>query len=100
MEAPKIPSMFGLRSKKPNQFFFEPRYYDERKEKMKKRYNQINRAINQDLSCENSNTEDLKSIIRESWGNSYSRTKAGNQINKRVIIYVLALLALAYYIIY
>ena len=67
---------------------------------MKKRYNQINRAINQDLSCENSNTEDLKSTIRESWGNSYSRTKAGNQINKRVIIYVLALLALAYYIIY
>ena len=34
MEAPKIPSMFGFRSKKPDQFYFEPRYYDERKEKM------------------------------------------------------------------
>ena len=31
MEAPRIPSMFGFKSKKPDQFYFEPRYYDERK---------------------------------------------------------------------
>lgn len=98
MEAPKIPSMFSFRSKKPNQFYFEPRYYDERKEKMKKRYERIGREVNNDPSFEKSNTEDFKSAIRENWGNSYSRSRAGNQMNTRVIIYVVALLALAYFI--
>ena len=98
MEAPKIPSMFGFRSKKPDQFYFEPRYYDERKEKMKKRYEQIGREVNDKPSIEKSHTEDFKSTIRESWGNSYSRSKAGNQINRRVIVYVIALLVLTYFI--
>ncbi|MBL4594744.1 MAG: hypothetical protein JKX68_13160 [Flavobacteriales bacterium] len=98
MEAPKIPSMFGFRSKKPDQFYFEPRYYDERKEKMKKRYASIDREVNNNPSFEKSHTDDFKSTIRENWGNSYSRSKAGNQMNRRVIIYVIALLALAYFI--
>jgi len=100
MEAPKIPSMFGFRSKKPDQFYFEPRYYDKRKEKMKKRYAQINREISQNPSFEKSNTEDLKSTIRENWESSYSRKSTGNQMNRRVIIYIIALLALAYYILF
>ena len=100
MEAPKIPSMFGFRSKKPDQFHYEPRYYNERKEKMKKRYEQIGREVRNNPSFEKSNTEDFKSEIRENWGNSYSRTRAGNQMNKRVIIYIITLLALAYYILF
>lgn len=100
MEAPKIPSLFGIRSKKPNQFYFEPRYYDERKEKMKKRYERIGREVNSNPSFEKSSTEDFKSTIRENWGNSYSRSRSGNQMNKRVIIYVIALLALAYFILF
>ncbi len=100
MEAPKIPSMFGFRSKKPDQFYFEPRYYDERKEKMKKRYESITREVSNNPTFEKSTTEDFKSTIRENWGNSYSRNRAGNQMNRRVIIYVIALLALAYYILF
>jgi len=99
MEAPKIPSMFGLRSKKPNQFYFEPRYYDERKEKMKKRYERIAKEVDS-TSEKNTPSSDFKSELRENWKNNYSRSKAGNQINKRVIIYVVTLLALAYYILF
>lgn len=100
MEAPKIPSMFGFRTKKPERFYFEPRYYDERKEKMKKRYDRIERQVNQNPTFEKSNTDDFKSSIRENWDNSYSRSRAGNKMNTRVIIYVLALGALAYYILF
>jgi hypothetical protein len=100
MEAPKIPSMFGFKAKKPDQFYFEPRYYNERKEKMDKRYETIGRQVEQTPTFEKSNTDDFKSNIRENWGNSYSRNRAGNKMNTRVIIYVLALGALAYYILF
>ncbi len=100
MEAPKIPSMFGFRSKKPDQFYFEPRYYDERKEKMKKRYETIGRQVDKTPTFVKTNTDDFKSTIKENWGNSYSRTRAGNKMNTRVIIYVIALGALAYYILF
>jgi len=98
MEAPRIPSMFGIRSKKPDQFYFEPRYYDERKEKMKKRYDRIGKEVNLKSPSERTNSEDFKSRIREDWGNGYSRNKAGNKMNSRVIIYVAILVVLAYLI--
>ena len=100
MEAPRIPSMFGLKSKKPDQFYFEPRYYNERKEKMKKRYDSISRQVNENPTFEKTNTEDFKTAIRENWGNDYSRARAGNKMNTRVIIYVIGLAALAYYILF
>ena len=100
MEAPKIPSMFGFRSKKPDQFYFEPRYYSERKEKMKQRYDRIGRELEDDPTMVKTNTEDFKSTMRENWGNSYSRTRAGNKMNTRVILYAIALLAIAYYMLF
>ncbi len=99
MEAPKLPSLFGFRSKRPEQFYFEPRYYNERKEKMKKRYDRIGREV-ENTSTERTNTEEFKSTLRENWGSGYARNKAGSQMNRRVFIYVLALLALAYYILF
>jgi len=100
MQAPKIPSLFGLRSKKPNQFYFEPRYYNERKEKMKKRYARIQKELETNPDQERTNVEDFKSTLRENLGNNYSRNKAGNQINRRVFIYIIALAALTYYILF
>lgn len=100
MEAPKIPSMFGFRSKKPDQFYFEPRYYNERKEKMKQRYESIGREVENIPTLEPTNKDDFKTTIRENWGNSYSRTAAGNKVNTRVIFYVIALLVIAYYILF
>mgnify|MGYP006232983329 FL=1 len=97
MEAPKLPSLFGLRSKRPNQFYFEPRYYNERKEKMKKRYERIEKELSEEESSR-TNPEEFKATLRDSWGNGYARNKVGQQMSRRVIIYVIALLALAYYI--
>lgn len=99
MEAPKIPSMFGIRTKKPNQFYFEPRYYDEKKEKMKKRYEQIGKEVELEKSQEY-RKEEFKSTLKESWGSGYARNKVGNQSGRRVIIYVIILLAIAYYILF
>jgi len=100
MEAPKLPSMLGFKSKKPNQFYFEPRYYDERKEKMQQRYERIDREVNSNSSNNRTNATDFKSELRDNWQNNYSRSKAGNQMNKRVLIYVVGLMALAYYILF
>lgn len=94
MKPPKLPSIF--RTKKPKQFNFEPRYYDERKEKMKERYDRISREMDH-TNSDQTRSENFKSKLRENWGNSYSRNRAGSQMNKRVIIYIIVLFALTYY---
>ena len=99
MEAPKIPSLFGMKFKKPNRFYFEPRYYDERKEKMKKRYERIRKEIESEKqSSSRTNPTELRSEMRENWTGSYSRGASGSQMNSRVIIYVVILSALVYYL--
>jgi hypothetical protein len=100
MEAPKIPSLFGFKSKKPDQFYFEPRYYDVRKEKMNKRYDSMRRQLEENPSFKKSNTQDFKTTMRESWNDSSRRNSFGNKMNTRVIIYALALGAIAYYILF
>lgn len=98
MEAPKLPSLFGFKSKRPNQFYFEPRYYNEREEKMKKRYGRIEKELENDST--RTNPEEFKSVLRENWADGYARRKMGGQMSKKVIIYLAILLALAYYILF
>ena len=99
MEAPRIPSMFGMRLKKPNRFYFEPRYYNERKEKMNQRYQRIGKELGAEDS-KRMHQEDFKAEMRENWGNSYSRNAAGGQLNKKVLFYVVALVVIAYFLIF
>lgn len=98
MEAPKIPSLFGLKTKKPNQFYFEPRFYNERKEKLQERYAKINRELKNAPRNDNSSSEAFKSNLRANWNESYSRNRTGGTLNKRVLIYIVALAALSYII--
>lgn len=91
MLTPKIPSFF--KNKKPNQFYFEPRYYSERKEKMQQRYERISRELDEN-NAERTSTETFRSALRESWGSNKSR-KSG--INYRVLFYIVILTGLAYY---
>jgi len=98
MKAPKIPSLFGLKSKSPDQFYFEPRYYNERKEKFKKRYDRISREVTSAPATEERNSEEFKSNLRENWGESYSRNRTGGKMNKRVLVYIIALTLIAYLI--
>lgn len=99
MEAPRLPSMFGFKSKKANQFYFEPRYYNERKEKMDQRIKRIGKDIGVEDSGK-SHKEDFKAEMRENWGSSYSKNVAGNQLNRKVIFYVIALFGLAYFLLF
>jgi len=97
MQAPRIPKMFGIYTKKPSQFEYTPRYYDERKEKLDKRVAQIKKEVENEKN--NSQPADVKSSIDENWGATY-RNRNTNTINKRVIIYLIVLLGLTYYLIY
>lgn len=97
MKPPKLPSFF--KTKEPNQFYFEPRYYDERKEKIKQRYDRISREINNNGS-DQIRSEDFKAKLRENWGNGYSRNRVGNQLNKKVVFYVIILFVLAYFFLF
>ncbi|MDF1673211.1 MAG: hypothetical protein P1U41_06875 [Vicingaceae bacterium] len=99
MEAPKLPSMFGIKTRRPNQFYFEPRYYDEKKEKMKKRYDRISKEVENEGTAR-TNPEEFRLTLKENWGAGYARSKMGATINRRVIIYIVALVALAYYILF
>lgn len=89
MEAPKIPSFF--KPKKPDRFEFKPRYYSERKEKMKERYERIQREIDND----NSSTPDFKSNLRDNWESS--RLKKTSKVNPRIFIYLIILLGIVYF---
>lgn len=92
MQTPKIPSFF--KSKKPDQFYFEPRYYDARKEKMKERYDRIAKEVSSEKS-DKTDTEVFRSNLRESWA-ANRRQKTG--INYRILFYIVILTGLAYYV--
>lgn len=93
MQPPKIPSFF--KNKKPSQFHYEPRYYNERKEKMDEHYNRISRELNPENN-QRAETDFFRSSLREQWGASHQR---GNSlaVNKRVLFYIVFLVVLAYY---
>lgn len=92
MQTPRIPSFF--KSKKPDQFYFEPRYYNARKEKMDERYARISREVNPENS-EKTDTEVFRSSLRENW--SANRVKNTNKTSYRVLFYIVILSGLAYY---
>ncbi len=93
MKPPKIPSLF--KTKKPNSFYYEPRYYDEKKEKMAERRERIARELNNEKN-EPASTEQFRSTLRQSWG--YGRNRSENKgINRRVLVYIVVLVGLAYY---
>jgi len=100
MEAPKIPRLFGIKTKRPNQFYFEPRYYDERKEKRGKRNAQIKREVELENEAKSSKIqrEDFRVTLKENWGSASHRKKEGSAFNTRVVVYIAVLLSLAYFI--
>lgn len=94
MQPPKIPSFF--KTKKHTQFYFEPRYYNERKEKMEERYSRISKELSNDNKGERTDSAVFRSTLRENWATS-SRHAQSSAINKRVLFYIVLLIGLAYY---
>lgn len=93
MQPPKIPSFF--KTKKPSQFYYEPRYYNERKEKMEERYSRISRELNNQNGVR-TDANVFRSSLRDNWASS-SRHAQGSAVNKRVLFYIILLVAIAYY---
>ncbi len=65
---------------------------------MKQRYNRIGKEVEEDST--RTNPEEFRSTLRDNWGDGYARRRVGGGMSRRVIIYLLALLALAYYILF
>ena len=96
MEAPRIPKLFGIKTKKPSQFYYQPRYYNERKEKMKKRYARIEKELALEEKAKKDSSKEFRATLKDNWNES--RSKAVHKFNTRIILYALILLGLAYYI--
>jgi hypothetical protein len=80
MIAPKLPSFF--KTSPHRRFSFKTRYYDKRKEELKKNLLQKN-SSNKSLNSENL------------WGPN-SRVKSNKNSNRTILLFVLALLVVSY----
>jgi len=94
MNIPRIPSFF--KAKRPNQFEFQPRYYSEGKEKMEERKKRIARELNAESKTQHSK-EQFRANLRENWSEARHK-KTGYSMNYRIILYILVLVAFAYYL--
>ncbi|MCC7332070.1 MAG: hypothetical protein IT232_05605 [Flavobacteriales bacterium] len=88
----KIPSFF--KTKKPHQFYYEPRYYNEQKEKMNERYDRISKEIK--FEREGKNSGSYQTSLHHNWlsNNRKSKTRSANT---RVLLYFIVLIGLVYY---
>ncbi|MFT6844997.1 MAG: hypothetical protein ACJAUV_001187 [Flavobacteriales bacterium] len=97
MEAPKIPSLFKFgRSSGPNRFKFPARYYDERKERLKNRYDQMKQEVSADELTREQTKDRMRASIDDKWKrNTYQKASALRQV--RVLVLILCLGLIAYY---
>ena len=86
---------FFFKQTKHRKFFYSPRYYDERKERLEKK-----KAMYQNLT--NLSDEERKEALRDQIQNRWNRTadlnKQKNAANSRTIILILAILVLGYFV--
>ncbi len=101
---PILPSFFKTR--KPKQFEYMPRHYDEKKEKMADRYKRIALELNMEsvLPKEENNTFDihraqaLRHRLKSDWSRNKPRQGGGSAI--RFITILAGLLLIAYWLLF
>lgn len=92
---------FLTRVNKYKRFQFTPRFYDERKERLDALVKQHNESGKNDASVDELDyrrKEALRSQMQQSWSRSQSRAAGQKRSNIRVVLIILALLALGYFI--
>ena len=95
---------FLTRVNKYKRFQFTPRFYDERKERldaMVKQYTESAEDEENDAPLDELDyrrKEALRSQMQQSWSRSQSRAAGQKRSNIRVVLIILALLALSYFI--
>lgn len=81
------------------QFDYQPRYYDERKERLKKRKERLERIESGEMSAEE-RREMLRENMRGEWSRADYRQKQKNASNLRIFVLILTLLGLGYFLLY
>lgn len=81
-------------------FYFSPRYYDERKERLDRMVESY--ANNDEVSEEKEQTfrqkEALRQAMSETWGRERRQAKHSKSANLRVVLIIIAMLLLGYLI--
>ncbi len=95
MEAPKIPGLFKTRG--PKQFHFQARYYDERKERMLKRREQLKRELAAEAKLSNEDKAEYQSMIKGSM-RSRSYRQASAKSNRRLMIILAGLILICFWL--
>lgn len=78
-------------------FEFNPRYYDERKERLELKKAEYDRIANQDLSQEE-RQDLLRQHMKENWSRAQGSQRQRSSSNIRILIIILIMLALGYFI--
>jgi hypothetical protein len=98
MKAPRIPSFIRNGKYSQNkQFHYQPRTYDEQKERLEKRRREIENEIAYEKRIKGSLKDEKRTRISESWIRREKRTQERNA-SRRVLLILGAIIVLIYLI--
>lgn len=98
MKPPRIPSVFKLtQHNEHKRFHYEPRTFDEQKEKLAKRKREIEKELEREKRLGKNYETHLRESIHNSWSKRETRRQKRNS-SYRLLLILAALLALLYYI--
>lgn len=98
MRAPKLPSIFKLTEhNRHKRFHYEPRTFDERKERLEKKRKEIEKELNIERRLGKKYEEHLREKITDSWSRRETRRQQRNS-GIRLLLILAALLILLYLI--
>ena len=98
MRAPKLPSVFKLTEhNRYKRFTYEPRTFDERKQRLDKRKKEIEKELEIEKKLGKKYEEHLRESINDSWTRRETRRVQRNS-SLRVLLILAALLTIVYYL--
>ncbi|MEM9051504.1 MAG: hypothetical protein AAGC47_05580 [Bacteroidota bacterium] len=98
MRAPKLPSVFKLTEhNRYKRFNYEPRTFDERKQRLEKRKKEIEKELAIEKKLGKKYEEHLRESINDSWTRRETRRVQRNS-SLRVLLILAALLTIVYYL--
>ncbi len=99
MKPPRIPSVFKLtKYNQPRRFNYEPRTFDERKERLEKRQREVERELERDQRLGEKREAYLRESIQDSWAKRETRRQ--NRNSGRRLLLILAALIIILYLLY
>ncbi len=98
MKPPRIPSLFKMGDRsRPKSFGYQPRTFDERKERLKKRKDEIDTEMAKQKGLGSTYENHLRERISDSWARRETRRQSRNS-GYRVLLILAGLIILLYLI--